>query len=270
MVLKYPFLIYRVIKQHFLWICQAFSCLGKKSGVQPLPVLTCSKNILIVVPHADDEWVGCSQVIQTENNVHVLYLNFPQKSGDYNADERLKELKACCEKNNVQLHECDDIGSTAFVIRILIKQFFIQQIFVPSFCDWHPDHMSAVRWVTQALRFEKNQVEQYCYQVSCPILSSSNVYYIPIKNKWREFRRYYKTQKNLPVLRFKLHEILNGLYYGVGIVPIEVYIKVDFLKLEDKYLSASPLFKEEINNIIRIREDVELYFNEYVRNENIF
>lgn len=242
-----------------LWICEAISCVkvSKKASL----FKGVEYETLIIVPHADDEWVGCSQIIRQGKGIHVLYMDFPKIHGDKNACIRYEELLKCSCEQNFELHLCDDWRCLLEKLEDIITNCYIKQLFVPSFWDWHPDHIEAIRIVWQHLMTKRGyMIDQYCYQISCPILSSQDMFYLRVKRKWKKFGVYYRSQKNLPIFRFRLHEVLNGIFYKVGIVPIEVYKKVNLLELEENNLNAKEVLRESINDIALIRKESETYF----------
>lgn len=256
---KYLIFGIKVLWRHFLWICGALCCIKMSKKASLFSDL--KRRILIVAPHADDEWVGCSQIIRKGEKVHVLYLDFPQIHKDKNAAERRDELMMCCAKQGVELSFRKETGTLHQRIFDVVKTNNIEQIFIPSFWDWHADHLQAVRSVCLAIGLLDRPVDLYCYQVSCPILSTENMYYLRIQDKWGKFGEYYKSQHNLPVFRFKIHEVLNGIFYRIGVVSIEVYKKIDVVKLEKEDVSINMSLGAKINDIALIRKESEVYFN---------
>lgn len=262
MSLRYIFLVLRIVCLRLIWLCGGIASL--KLGKKASRFSDINSETLILVPHADDEWVGCSQLIQKGKNIHVLYLDFPKYHNDMNANIRCDELTICSEKYGFKLYIHNEGEKMYYKILDVIIKYNIKQVFIPSFWDWHPDHLKAICYVQQVLIMNKNlNVNLYCYQVSCPILSSYNMYYMQIEKKWKEFHQCYRSQKNLPVFRFKLHEVLNGIYYKVGIVPIEVYKKIDILNLKTSDFMVIEELYNSINDIALIRKKSELYFNSF-------
>lgn len=261
MELRYIVVLIQLIRIRVNWIWQAICSIKRNSNACLFSDI--QKNTLIIVPHADDEWVGCSQIIRHVKNVSVLYLNFPQVVKDKNATIREKELRQCGEEQNFNLHFCEP-GDVSKTLRV-IRDNKIEQLFFPSFWDWHPDHIQAVQHVVCALSSDDIKLNLYMYQISCPILSIKNIYYLKVKNKWKMFNKYYKSQRHLPVYRFQLHEILNSVFYNVGFFPIEIYMKINLCKLKKITLKSNPDLSKKICNIRLIRQKSEFYFKNIFR-----
>ena len=69
----------RVLKNKILWcFCKIKSKLSNKKIIDSELIIPDSdlKNILILAPHADDEWIGCSQVISKAEESTGYYYNF--------------------------------------------------------------------------------------------------------------------------------------------------------------------------------------------------
>ena len=73
----------------------------KKKKEQPKEI---SGKLLVLIPHADDEWVGCSQLLCDEN-IEVILLNMDMRGGDEEElhSHRREELQLIANKYNREL-----------------------------------------------------------------------------------------------------------------------------------------------------------------------
>lgn len=214
---------------------------------------------LILVPHADDEWVGCSQVIINNNSDIVLY-NMDMQGGDSSDIHitRKKELEKMAYKYKLKLQ--DNIGKVEEKVDNLekkIEEFKPDLIFLPFFIDWHEDHIAVMNILREALRnIPKNiNIKIVMYQASVPIPEQYITTCIGMErrtqiDKWKTFRDIYPTQAFFPVKRFCCNEYING-----GIInsyAAEVYSCMDINEWLSDF-SIIPDRKERINIINSFR-----------------
>lgn len=96
--------------------------------------------ILIIVPHSDDELIGCHQFIRHNiNNATLFYCGFTGKNKTQeNHIVRLDEFKKYCEQSN-----CKYVVSSENVKEDLYSYLDEAKpdiVAIPSMVDWHSEH----------------------------------------------------------------------------------------------------------------------------------
>ena len=172
------------------------------------------KHIVILAPHSDDEWVGCSQLLITPNN-EVAIINMDMPGGDDLSlhKKRYLEMKnVACKYNNRLV---DILGDKKIFLKNYLKENNVDIVFVPSFFDWHSEHVSVMEIFNAAANEAGYDNFVAMYQVSIPIPSSfithcSVMTKSELIEKWNKLYQYYPTQKKLPIKRFLANERING------------------------------------------------------------
>lgn len=172
------------------------------------------KHIVILAPHSDDEWVGCSQLLITPNN-EVTIINMDMPGGDDLSlhKKRYLEMKnVACKYNNRLV---DILGDKKIFLKNYLKENNVDIVFVPSFFDWHSEHVSVMEIFNAAANEAGYDNFVAMYQVSIPIPSSfithcSVMTKSELIEKWNKLYQYYPTQKKLPIKRFLANERING------------------------------------------------------------
>lgn len=185
---------------------------------------------LILIPHSDDEWIGCSQVIKSDND--VILCNMDMKGGDNEAlhQIRYEEMNRVADEHHRKFITLK--GEKLQVLERVIRESGCTHIFVPHYIDWHPDHVAVMRILAAALEdinLKESSLQVVMYQVSCPIIRGINLA-LPLtkeecKEKWSYFKSHYPTQQHIPYLRFYYNEMINGKY--VEAYAAEVYVVVE-------------------------------------------
>lgn len=214
------------------------------------------QSTLILAPHADDELIGCYSVIisalQQKKGGGIVLMNYSYN--DSNRDTRIIEFTNFLEKsaltdNIVYLDHKQRIDSLFDVI----DRARPQQIYLPCFIDWHPDHRDSNIVLAKCLR----QIPKYnptilWYQVSIPLPAKMINAFAPMtkseyKQKWKDFSFYYPSQANLPKYRFIQVESVNskaaGYKYG------ECFISMT----STKFQSAINLLSDKISQINNLK-----------------
>ncbi|MDM1447995.1 hypothetical protein HX057_14710 [Myroides odoratimimus] len=240
-----------------------------------LPILDADNNlekcklgkILVLVPHADDEWIGTSQVLMNNKDVEIYYFEF--FGSNYKKENKLVrnvELQMLCNKFNVKINTSEGYHSHEDALIGLLSNNTYETIFVPAFNDWHNEHREA-NYILKKV-FDNNEdlrfKELYVYQISVPHSNRGQLFYYPMKKKELMFKRlifneYYKSQSNLPILRFNIQDCLNvrnvkTVYSG------ELYRVVKYKewrlcleKLDEYEDHIFSMYKSSINDVRKIR-----------------
>ena len=258
------------LKRCCLWhidylICSSFNT--KKE----LKVVDNSQRALILIPHADDEWVGCSSII---NNVSdVLLVNVDMQGGDsvYLHKERLQELNKVAEQFNKTLANL--ILPKEESLRAIVDRFRPTHIYVPFFFDWHQEHIQTMILLKDVLSSLDINATVAMYQVSLPIIPEMVTHYIPMNrgtfiNKWNFFECMYKTQLGIPYKRFSINEKINGAYVGSYAVEVFSYMtKDEWLIMIDNWIltnEETTLIKMNLQRIRKTRVLLKSFYKKRI------
>lgn len=212
----------QILKRILLWILQIrklllwnLDCkhLKKSIAAQTIACLPYDKKTVILIPHADDEWVGCSSLVM--NGSDILLYDMDMNGGDdkvlhearYN---ELSKISTLCKKPLLKV----GLSKSLSLIET-IKKEKPQMICVPFFFDWHPEHIEVMGILRQALLNIEYDVDIAMYQVSMPIPRNCITHINPMskiewKRKWKTFEEIYKSQTGIPYKRFAINERVNG------------------------------------------------------------
>lgn len=220
-----------------------------------------SAKVLILAPHSDDEWIGCSQIIS--NFPNTVICNMDMSGGDTIElhKTRREEMKSVAAIYNRQFTSVssDKIKSLSKIIESINPEY----ICCPSIYDWHPEHIEVISILKRVIAASSYSGHILSYHVSIPMPMSQCNIVMPMtrevqENKWEVFKKAYKSQSFMPVTRFKKQEEINGAYFNL--YSAEVYNCKDSESwIRQNYLSNEEMFKlkQNINNISSIRSIVE-------------
>lgn len=217
--------------------------------------LDSTKVYLVLAPHSDDEWIGCSQILKTMLKSCVCYMNMPGRENDKIHTERYDEIKKGVGKAGRKLYTIGDNRIESLVE--IIKSIRPDVILVPFYMDWHEAHIAVMKMLKQALTKSMFECNIMMYQVSVPIPKNACNVCIPMpkteqKEKWCFFREVYKTQSFMPVKRFMAYERIEG---GLsGSYSAEVYSLTSTVDWIEK-LDSSILEK-------KVRQDLQVQLND--------
>lgn len=221
------------------------------------------KNIWVLMPHSDDEWIGCSQLLCSQpDTIHVINMNMPGGDDETLHKERKRELMEMAEKFGYRVTLVED---SEHLCSLLIKEA-PEIVFLPSFLDWHTEHHLVNEEFEEAAKRVAFSGDIGMYQISIPlpvefINAGCSMTKEELLNKWRLFGEVYKTQTILPQKRFQLHEIINGAVSGsfaleaYSILSFEEWISFkERFSLDDLEIDQ---IKANINDIDVIRQIIE-------------
>lgn len=249
----------QMLKRILLWVLQIrklllwnLGCkqLRKSIVVQTIPSLPYGKKTVILIPHADDEWVGCSSLVK--NGSDILLYDMDMNGGDDKVlhEARYNELLKISTLYNKPLLKVGLSRSLSLIE--IIKKEKPQMICVPFFFDWHPEHIEVMGILRQALLNLEYDVDIAMYQVSMPIPRNCITHINPMskiewKRKWKTFEGIYKSQTGIPYKRFAINERVNGAvcesYAGEAFVYCDASA---WLANYDEWLLTSDEIKEAL------------------------
>lgn len=169
------------------------------------------KRILVLAPHADDELIGCYQLIKNHyDTVTVLYCSFLGSNySDSNKRTREKEFVSF-----VQTVNCDYIISSPDRVKEDIRTFINQSmpefIFLPSVVDWQHEHRKLNNLCNEVVE-ENMDLKIGWYHVSLPIpIDYINSYSLmsnkDFEEKWAVMNSCYTSQLHMDIERFRFVE----------------------------------------------------------------
>lgn len=227
---------------------------------------------LIVVPHSDDEWIGCSQIIHRCKNVSIFYMLF---YGDDIRPENIKtrneELMKAAYFNHIKVFTPSPPNrlKESLIELMTYKQY--DSIIIPSPFDWHPQHRKTFQIVLNTLlSLSQSKLFNPCvyyYHVTVPHIRTVNMYAIhmtkeQLYKKWNTFKQYYPSQSFMPLERFQFQERLDAR--GQKCYACELYIRRDLkqMMLDNKFIKSAYVenlnnMKKQIYNIFTIRLKIE-------------
>lgn len=221
--------------------------------------------VLVVAPHADDELLSSYTVlIRTDCEVWVYYCGFTGSNQNFhNKEIRRKEIMKLCEQMNVPCVDGDGKKST---LEELLRKKTFNKIIIPSWVDWHSEHRKVSSWLVDICGKLNKSPEIYWYSVTVPMESDTSVCCVSMtrgeqKQKYRLFKRFYRSQAFMPLLRFRFNERINGCYSGC--YAAETFMAVPFEKLKhlvDKF----QLEENDGSDLIRAVEGMKYWINDIV------
>ncbi len=204
---------------------------------------------LILIPHADDEWVGCSRFVMHDNDLTLCNMDMQGGDSKQMHEIRVNELGRIASRYNRNLVTIgeDKDGELSKLITSLRPDI----IFVPFFMDWHEEHVAVMQCLKTALEayqdvLKNSKLQIAMYQVSLPIVTDAVTHCVPLdKNQWKEkwtvFEEIYKTQVVIPYKRFAYNEHINGKI--ASSFAAEVFVVSDAQKWQHDY--EKMLFTED-------------------------
>lgn len=227
--------------------------------------LDITSSYLILAPHADDEWIGCSQIIKQCE--HSVILNMDMPGGDTTElhQERFKELSLLANKFDKRLITIGE--NKVESLSEIIDEIKPDYICLPHFFDWHPEHIQVMQYLRESLSQIPYHGEILLYQVSVPLhpdhvncLESVNK--IEFIKKWKIFEELYKTQTGISYHRFMANEKINGVFSNA--YSAEVYTIIDvnsWLNCIDHLLLSS----NEIDEVKASLSDISITRNNVMK-----
>lgn len=208
-----------LLKRTFKWRAKIFENRMKKKKENQMTKLDIKSNdrVLIIAPHADDEFVGCEGFLNVYKNDIQITVFLCSYTGEN------KSIKNKVLRENEFLNFCKNIEIDYVISSIevkaeledCIKKLYPTHIFLTPLVDPHCEH----RKVNQLLFTVLSEINHKCkivwYQVSFPISNSCINRFVPFsdkenENKWSLFYSVYSSQKHMHIERFRTEERLLG------------------------------------------------------------
>lgn len=212
--------------------------------------------ILIIVPHADDELIGCYHLLKKyKDKITLFFCNYVGTNDDENNKlTREKEFIEFCKSNDLRFIISNNVNND---LKSYLSNNNVDLILLTPLIDWHEEHRRVNDILYHLLQSSIYKGYIGWYQISVPLLES-NVKIRFTRNDKKEMEKdfvyYYPSQSNLPIQRFNINRKIyskNRLfffyenYYIFSKNTFEIffknYKKADIQKIND--------LKQYINHI---------------------
>lgn len=266
--------LFEISKREYEWI-RDYSIWRRMLPMTNVKELTDEK-ILILAPHSDDEWVGCSQLLINKKN-DVTVMNMSMNGGDSTSVhlERFKEMKKVSEKYKYTLETVEK--DKYYSLKKYMKTSDVSIIMVPCYFDWHEEHIEVMHILDKIATEIGYDGHVAMYQVSVPIpyqmiTNGSLMKKKVARNKWKLLKDYYPSQRYLKTRRFFLNEKINGAVASA--YAIEGYCLMPYKKwsynlkkyaLDDEEKNC---LKSNLQHIGVIRDELQRILVESKRDED--
>ena len=249
---------------HVKWWIQSRKLIRNKYKYKKTSKIELCQPSLLIVPHADDELIGCYSLISGHHIKDVVYCRFSEKEMGETRLQELKEFLAITESN---LYVSNGILQDD--IWCLLKKNKYNSIFLPSPLDWHYEHRCLSHLLLNIISYIPNyNPDVYLYSITVPHCDFGNLRYGILsdqnqKKKWGEFVRCYKSQLHLPIRRFQYKEKIQGSFCSQK-VAVELFMKLTIDELRffyskckdrEKYLDKCASYINDLERIFQISQD---------------
>lgn len=195
------------------------------------------ENILILAPHADDEWIGCSRALQRSEKSTVYYFNFLGKNySSANEKTRLEEIRKLSKIFSFELIISENREDYSDFQKLITDKNY-SAVFIPFPLDWHPEHIKVNDIAQEIISKSGKNFNLYFYHISVPIPEVDIRYsYLPLsgseaKEKIKVFDENYVSQKNTPIRRLVLQNKIWA--QGQKFYAAEMYARFQIIEWKE-------------------------------------
>ena len=258
--------IFDVIRR-LVWVCQYAVVIGRvqRISTKPLGALQ-GKKCLFLVPHADDELVGCYKILKESRIQSTCYYFGFIGDGVKGESKEARKEEVVRSSRELRFHLIVGEGDPVEEIKHILESVSWDFICLPSFIDWHPDHLKVNDTLLQALNLIGHDAvvgKIITYQVSVPFPESYITHHSPLSRseqscKWELFSKVYRSQAYIPVARFMLNERISGALIGIFAAEVyAVYDSAEYQQILNQWMILDKSYlKAAINNICFVRQCV--------------
>lgn len=218
---------------------------------------------LILVPHADDEWIGNSQIL-LKKNATVYYFQFLGNNyNETNKQVRLLELKNLQKEVSFDLIVSSSYDEYSDLEKLVSTNEFTE-VYIPFPIDWHLEHIKVNTIFQSILSQFENNIKLYFYHISVPFPSNIKGSFITLTQKellYKQdiFSKVYQSQYNTPISRLNYQARLNAkekeIYACENYAELSYEEWTDLLKfVEENYSTKIKPLINYIDDLVLIRE----------------
>lgn len=253
----------RLLRLRAEWGRAAVACRQQGTLTSALPPVT--DDVLVLMPHSDDEWIGCSSLLKAGVAKTVMNMDMPGGDNEGTHSLRRREAERMAERYGYQLlpYSRDALQKWLEVSAATVA--------VPCFIDWHPEHHRVMDLFRDAADGAGFLGDVLMYQVSLPMPETLVNAAMPLsqndlKEKWTLFYKIYKTQRFMPTKRFEAHERIDGALCGT--YAAEVYSRMPYREWARALDAGRPsqsqrdAWTKAMNDVPAIRSAVNNYLEE--------
>lgn len=224
---------------------------------------------LILVPHADDELIGCYQyILRSQGKSTLFYFNFTgADTTEQNRMTRKTEFVNFCKSVDVKYIIADPLGDRVLQLISAIRDVTPNMILLPSVVDWLGEHRATNTILLKALSQIKYTGSFIWYHISVPIPAKYITETLPMskkeyKTKWKAFYLYYPSQSFINISRFQLEE----RHVDKDSYAAEVYKRISLSDL----IYATSLFEEKNQGLSELKTLLTHYGKLHALSESIY
>ena len=181
------------------------------------------KSILIVAPHADDEFIGCYELIKAKSpqtKIKIFLCSYlGNNTSENNKIIRTNEFVNSCTHLKVDYVIADNTRLKDD-LRNCIEDFEPDYIFLTSVIDPHYEHRKINYLLSDILKQNVRKCKIIWYPVSMPISSEyvNMIQEFNSEEKWKLFNKIYKSQSKMHLARFQAEEKMLGRLFNTNTV----------------------------------------------------
>ena len=173
--------------------------------------------ILVVAPHADDELIGCHQLILNHReNVVLFYCAFlGSNQNESNRRTREKEFLDYAHAMDVR-YIISSPGNVLNDLRLAINDIKPSYLLLPTIVDWHSEHRLINELCLDLFPSTSSPIKICWYHISIPIPRDFINSFVDMSKeqhnyKWGLMKKCYPSQLHMDIARFRFVEKLHGI-----------------------------------------------------------
>ncbi|MDM1040645.1 MULTISPECIES: hypothetical protein [Empedobacter] len=213
---------------------------------------------LVLVPHADDEWIGNSQLLLKKNTIVYYFQFLGNNYNETNKTVRRNELIELKNKIGFELivsNSYEDYSD----LKELLNNKSISNIFIPFPIDWHKEHIKVNTIFHHVLSGLQIKPNLFFYHISVPLPIDFEINYMQMDKSDLHFKKtifadIYKSQYNTPIKRLNYQLRLNAK--GLECYATENFVELSFEEWTDLLNFVKDNYDTKIKELIYYIDDL--------------
>ncbi|MFV0139521.1 hypothetical protein OBJ98_11435 [Empedobacter falsenii] len=213
---------------------------------------------LVLVPHADDEWIGNSQLLLKKNTIVYYFQFLGNNYNETNKTVRRNELIDLKNKIGFELvvsNSYEDYSD----LKELLNNKSISNIFIPFPIDWHKEHIKVNTIFYHVLSGLEIKPNLFFYHISVPLPIDFEINYMQMDKSDLHFKQtifadIYKSQYNTPIKRLNYQLRLNAK--GSECYATENFVELSFEEWTDLLNFVNDNYDTKIKELIYYIDDL--------------